>query len=172
MMSGSRLRKIGWVAVLVVCTALYLALHLRVNAVKSQVRQAERQIVALEGEKMLLETEFQTRSNQHQLAVWNEVEFGYRAPTADQFIEGERQLAQFGAPPAKGAPAPIRVARAPAPRDNDSAFPSFVSPVSGRAIAAEMPRERLAAAATEEDFAIRFLRGTQIAMDDVVEAGR
>ena len=60
-MTGSRLRNIGWAAVLVVCTALYLALHLRVNAVKSQVRQAERQIVALEDQKLLLETEFETR---------------------------------------------------------------------------------------------------------------
>src|SRR5690606_19338404 len=76
-MGGSSLRRIGWAAVLVVCTALYLALHLRVNAVKSQVLRAERQIVALEQQKLLLETEFETRSNQQQLATWNDVEFGY-----------------------------------------------------------------------------------------------
>jgi len=36
-MGGGRLRKIGWAAVLLTCTTLYLGLHLRVNAVRSEV---------------------------------------------------------------------------------------------------------------------------------------
>ena len=138
-MQGSRLRKIGWAAVLVSCTAFYLGLHLKVNSVKSEVRQAERRIVGLRNEKLLLETEFQTRANQQQLAAWNEVDFGYKAPTADQFLEGERQLARFGTPRAKGAPEPIMVATAPA-AGSTSSFPSMVNPITGQAVAAEVPR--------------------------------
>ena len=44
-------RKIGWLVLLLACSGLYSALHLRVNAVKSEVRLAERQIVALEEEQ-------------------------------------------------------------------------------------------------------------------------
>ncbi|MBS0476370.1 MAG: hypothetical protein JSR28_14655, partial [Proteobacteria bacterium] len=62
-----RLRQVGWVAVLLVCAALTLALTFRVNAVKSQVRLTERQIVSLKQETMFLETEFETRANQQQL---------------------------------------------------------------------------------------------------------
>ena len=59
----SSLRRIGWLAALAACTALYLMLHLKVHAVRSEVVRAERQIVALEQEKLLLETEFETRAS-------------------------------------------------------------------------------------------------------------
>lgn len=127
---GSRLRQASWIAVLLVCFALFIALTLKVNAVKSDVRLAERKIVALERQKLLLETEFETRANQQQLAAWNTVDFGYRAPGADQFLETERQLAHLGTPRAKGAPDPIRVASA-ATGDGEKPFPVLVSPISG-----------------------------------------
>jgi hypothetical protein len=140
MIRASSLRKIGWAAMLLTCTALYLALHLKVNSVKSDVRLSERRIVALEKQNMLLETEFETRSNQRQLAAWNDVDFGYHAPRADQFLEGERQLAQFGTPRGAGAPAPITVASAATPEDQKSSFSALVSPLAGRAVAAEIPK--------------------------------
>ncbi len=148
--SGSRLRQIGWLAVLAVCVGLYLALSFRVHAVKSEVLLAERQIVALERENLLLETEFETRSSQRQLSDWNVVEFGYAAPRADQYFESERQLASLGEPELPGAPSPIRVARASvnagdgvgrSPRD-------MVSPISGERVtlaSAEVPDEAGAA---------------------------
>ena len=82
MTQQSRLRRMGWIAVLALCTVLYLGLHLKVHAVRSEVVSAERQIVALENQKILLATEFETRASQQQLASWNRVEFGYSAPTA------------------------------------------------------------------------------------------
>ena len=127
----SRIRRIGWIAALAVCTALYLMLHLKVHAVLSDVVRAERQIVALEQEKLLLETEFETRSNQLQLAAWNRVDFGYTAPSAAQFLENERQLASFGSPRAPGAPEPIRVAGAGGETPD---FPRLVSPLTGEPI--------------------------------------
>ena len=129
-----RARSIGWAFVLMVCLGLTMVLMVRVNAVKSQVRLAERQLVALKREKVFLETEFETRSNQQQLRALNDVEFGYSAPTAGQYLAGERQLASLGKAAAPDAPAPIRVASAMA--DDSSSFPAMVSPLTGKAMAA------------------------------------
>lgn len=139
-LTRDRVRSIGWAFILTVCAALTLALTFRVNAVKSQVRLAERQIVALKQERLFLETEFETRANQQSLKSLNDVEFGYEAPTAGQYIEGERQLAALGKARAPGAPSPIRVAVASTP-DDGGGFPAMVSPLTGKAIAAEVPAE-------------------------------
>jgi hypothetical protein len=136
-LTQDRLRSIGWAAVLLVCLFITVALTFRVNAVKSQVRLAERQIVQLRQQKLLLETEFETRANQQQLASLNDVEFGYQAPTAGQYLEGERQLVSLGKARGPGAPSPIRVANAARPADN-SVLPAMVSPLTGKAMAAEV----------------------------------
>mgnify|MGYP001205302231 CR=1 FL=1 len=140
-MTRDRLHSIGWAAVLLACLAVTLALTFRVNAVKSQVRLTERQIVAARQDKLLLETEFETRANQQQLRSLNDVEFGYQAPTAAQYLEGERQLAALGKPRGPDAPNPIRVATAAGLGDEDSGFPAMVSPLTGKAMAAEVPAE-------------------------------
>jgi len=110
MAQSSRIRQIGWLVVLGACLAGLLALTFKVNAVKSDVRLVERQIIAAEHARLMLETEFQTRASQQQLADWNAVEFGYSAPRADQYVEHETQLAVLGTPRGIGAPKPIRVA--------------------------------------------------------------
>lgn len=134
---GSRLRQATWAGALSATLALFLALTFHVNAIKSEVRLAERSIISLEREKLLLETEFQSRSSQRQLAEWNAVEFGYVAPRAGQFLESETQLASLGTPPRADAPQPIRVARAAPPVEEDSPPADWVSPLTGRPMAAE-----------------------------------
>jgi len=129
---GARARRLGWAAALALCTALYLMLHLKVHAVKSEVIRAERQIVRLEQERQLLETEFETRSNLLQLSAWNRVDFGYTAPSAAQFLDSERRLASFGSPRAPGAPEPIRVAHAGGSGGETPDFPKLVSPLTGK----------------------------------------
>ena len=129
-------RSIGWAFVLTVCFAVTMVLTVRVNALKSEVRLAERQLVALKREKVFLETEIETRGNQQQLRALNDVEFGFQAPTAGQYLAGERQLAALGKPAAADAPAPVRVAAAV----NDVEqlpFAAMVSPLTGKAMAAE-----------------------------------
>lgn len=132
--AGSRLRQLGWAAILALCIALFAALTFKVNSVRSQVRLAERQILALQREKVLLETELETRASQQQLAQWNAVEFGYQAPGPGQYLEGERQLARLGEARAPSAPAPIRVARAP-DQPGAHGFPPMVSPLTGKPVA-------------------------------------
>lgn len=136
--SRSSLHKIGWAMILTICGAMLLALTFKVNAVKSQVRLAERQIVAARQERDMLETEFETRANQHQLAALNNVEFGYAAPTPGQYVEGERQLAGLSKARAANAPTPIMVASVDTAQQ--SALPAMVNPISGTAQAAEAPR--------------------------------
>jgi len=133
MTKQSRIRRMGWIAVLAICTAFYVMLVFKVNAVHSDVVRAERKIVLLEQQKSMLETEFETRSNQLQLAAWNRVDFGYSAPTAEQFVENERQLASLGSPRAVGAPAPIRVAGETSDGDMPD-FPKLVSPLTGKPV--------------------------------------
>lgn len=137
--NAHRLRSIGWIALLALCAALVMILAFRVNALRSQVHRAEVRIVALKQEKMYLETEFETRANQQQLKAWNDVEFGYVAPTAGQYLENERQLAAWSKPSELDAPAPIRVASADDSVIAQAAFPAMVSPLSGKIVADEKP---------------------------------
>jgi len=108
----AQLRRIGWIALLALLTGMYLLLHFKVQAVHSDVVRSERRIVALEQEKLLLATEFETRANQMQLAAWNQVDFGYVAPTASQFLGGERQLASLGAAAQLPGSSPVELAQA------------------------------------------------------------
>jgi hypothetical protein len=147
--AGSRIRQIGWAAVLAACVALFAVLSFNVHAVKSEVLLAERQIIALERETLLLETEFQTRASQRQLAEWNAVELGYRAPRADQYLDNERQLASLGTPLGPDAPAPIRVARTDLASADQVADRQMVSPLTGAPVT-------LASASTSEDAAAVF----------------
>ena len=127
MVRGSRLRQIGWAICIGIVFGGFMLLTFRVNAVKSEVVRAERTIVVLEREKLALETEFETRANQQQLADWNAIEFGYAPPRADQFLEAERDLASFSAPRSPGSPEPIRFAREMEASD----YPELVSPLTG-----------------------------------------
>lgn len=134
---GGRLRQASWAATLSVALGLFLGLTFHVNAIKSEVRLAERRIVRLEREKLLLETEFESRASQRQLAEWNAVDFGYVAPRADQFLDNESQLASLGTPRRLDAPQPIRVARAAPPVEDDSPLADWVSPLTGQPLAQE-----------------------------------
>lgn len=177
MIMGSRLRQVGWAFALGLCLLLFALLAIKVIGVKSAVALAEEDIVDLKREVMVLETEFETRANQQQLANWNAVDFGFNAPQAAQYLENERQLRDLGSPIGESAPAPIRVARAPS-ADEGRAIPQFVSPLTGKplgeaeevqaeppaetehepevsladslALAPEMPSEDEEAAASEE----------------------
>ena len=142
-LSQRRMRSIGWLALLAFCATLVMVLTLRVNALRSQVRHEENKIIALREETMYLQTEFETRASQQQLKAWNDVDFGYVAPAAGQYLENERQLAMLGKPAGPDAPAPVRLAEA-----GDGAgeaeggmmqasasgpgFPAMVSPLTGR----------------------------------------
>ena len=89
-LTRDRMRSIGWAAVLLTCLAFTVVLTFKVNAVKSQVRLAERQILAVKQDKLLLETEFETRANQQQLKALN-----------DMLLNAKQHWASFGSDIAK-----------------------------------------------------------------------
>lgn len=131
MVSANRFRSVGWLALLLVCGALVMVMAFRVNALRSQVHRTELQIISLRKEKLYLETEVETRANQQQLKLWNDVEFGYVAPSASQYIASERQLAAFAKPEGPDAPEPIRVASADDAIAAEAAFPSVIAGLAG-----------------------------------------
>ena len=139
--SAHRFRSIGWIALLLICGALVMVLAFRVNALRSQVHRTEQRIIALRKEKLYLETEVETRANQQQLKLWNDVEFGYVAPTAGQYLASERQLAALAKPDGPGSPTPIRVASADDAVAAEAAFPSVIAGLASAAdFAAPAPR--------------------------------
>ena len=157
--TGSRIRQMGWVAVLAACVALFALLSFQVQSVRSEVLLAEREIISLEREVQMLETEFQTRASQRQLAEWNTVELGYQAPRADQYLDNERQLASLGVPAGPDAPSPIRVARADL-AGPDAPAREMVSPITGAPVT-------LASLDAEEDAGAMF---TEAFGDFLIEA--
>lgn len=181
-LTSDRVRSIGWASVLVVCGAITIGLTLRVNAVKSQVHDTEKKIVWVKQDIDFLQTEFQTRSNQQALRDLNDLEFGYKAPTAGQYIEGERQLAALGVPAGPGAPSPIRYANAEVPADGESggkggpSLLAMVSPVAGATAAAlsEAPKGRAEARDPEREAIARDAAalGKRLARIEVAEAAQ
>lgn len=133
MVSARRFRSIGWIASLLLFTALVMVLAFRVNALRSQVHRTELRIISLRKEKLYLETEVETRANQQQLKLWNDVEFGFVAPSASQYLASERQLAAFAKPEGPDAPVPIRVASADDAIAAEAAFPSMIAQLAGQA---------------------------------------
>jgi hypothetical protein len=147
-MTRDRVQSIGWFTLLAVCTVLTGILVLRVNAVKSQVQITERQIIALKRGNQFLETEYETRANQQQLARINDLELGYKAPDAGQYLENERQLASLGKPREADAPAPIRMANADVETGESAGLgapalagmvPGLTGKLVSRAVAADVP---------------------------------
>lgn len=91
-----RLKTIGWIALIfIVAIALY-PLSLSVATLRSDLTRTEREILRTRAEIRYLETEFATRASLTQLAMWNDLEYGYEAPSAAQYIDGERELANLG----------------------------------------------------------------------------
>jgi len=136
MMTASRVRQIGWGFVLGVCIAAFAVLSLTVHAVRSEVMVADGTIARLEARKARLQTEFQARASQRQLARWNRVELGFVAPRADQYMQAGKQLAKLASPAKRGAPTPIQIARAgdAGPTGRAAQSRVMVSPLTGEPI--------------------------------------
>jgi hypothetical protein len=92
----NQLRNLGWVALVFLVAILLYPLSLGVAALRSDLKQTEAQIVSVKRQLRYLETEFAARSSMQQLELWNDLEYGYVAPNAKQFLAGEQTLAHLG----------------------------------------------------------------------------
>ena len=90
-----KLKNFGWVALLSVIIVLLYPMSLNVGALHSELVSTDRKIMETKREISFLQAELRTRANMAQLAEWNDLLYGYGPPTADQFLAGERALANL-----------------------------------------------------------------------------
>ncbi len=91
-----KLKNFGWVALLSVIIVLLYPLSLNVGALHSELVSTDRKIMETKREISFLQAELRTRANMNQLAEWNDLLYGYGPPTAEQYLDGERALANLG----------------------------------------------------------------------------
>lgn len=106
-LAAKRLEGIGWLALVFLVAILLYPLSLSVATLRSDLAKTDREIVSVKKEIRYLETEFSARANLRQLEHWNKMEYGYAAPKASQYLEGERALANLGG---KNLRKPVKVA--------------------------------------------------------------
>ena len=90
-----KLKNFGWVALLSVIIVLLYPMSLNVGALHSELVSTDRKIMETKREISFLQAELRTRANMAQLAEWNDLLYGYGPPTAEQFLAGERALANL-----------------------------------------------------------------------------
>lgn len=105
-----RLKNIGWMALVCFVAILLYPLSLNVAALHSDLLKIDNQIYETKREIDFLEAEMRTRANLTQLEEWNELLYGYKPPTAQQFLEGEDALASLGSDKNNSEPVMVAVA--------------------------------------------------------------
>ena len=90
-----KLKNFGWLALLSIIAVLLYPLSLNVGGLHSELVRTDRKIMETKREISFLQAELRTRANMQQLAEWNELLYGYSPPTAEQFLDGERALANL-----------------------------------------------------------------------------
>lgn len=110
-LAAKRLEGIGWLMLVCLVAILLYPLLLSVASLRSDLARTDQKIVSVKREIRYLETEFSARANLRQLEEWNKLEYGYVAPKAAQYLEGERALASLGGE-SKQAPVKIAVVNA------------------------------------------------------------
>lgn len=106
-LAAKRLEGIGWLLLVFLVAVLLYPLSLSVATLRSDLARTDQKIVSVKKEIRYLETEFSARANLRQLEQWNKLEYGYVAPKAAQYLEGERALASLGGNTPRG---PVKIA--------------------------------------------------------------
>lgn len=91
-----RLKNLGWLALVFLVAIMLYPLSLNVAALHSDLVRVDNKILQTKREISFLQAELRTRANLEQLNEWNDVLYGYRSPTAEQFAAGEAALSGSG----------------------------------------------------------------------------
>jgi hypothetical protein len=91
-----RLKNIGWMALVFLVLIMLYPLSLHVASMHSDLVNVDNKIMSTKREISFLQAELRTRASMQQLEEWNDLLYGYSAPTADQFLKGEAELASLG----------------------------------------------------------------------------
>lgn len=95
LMAARKLQSIGLVLLVLILAMVLYPISLKVAAERSELAQIERQIRQARDNIRYLEAELAVRASLGQLQKWNSESFGYAAPTAEQYLANERQLASL-----------------------------------------------------------------------------
>jgi hypothetical protein len=95
LMAARKLQSIGLVLLVLVFAMILYPVSLKVAAERSELARMERQITQARENIRYLEAELAVRASLAQLEKWNAESFGYGAPTAEQYLANERQLASL-----------------------------------------------------------------------------
>lgn len=96
LMAARKLQGIGLVLLVLLLAMTFYPMSLKVASKRSELARVERDIRSSRENIRYLETELGARASLRQLERWNAESFAYSAPTAAQYLEGERQLANLG----------------------------------------------------------------------------
>ncbi|WP_411341296.1 hypothetical protein V6U71_05485 [Sphingopyxis sp. J-6] len=104
LMAARKLQGIGLVLLVLIIAMMLYPVSLKVAATRSELAKINRQIERTRDNIRYLESELAVRASMRQLEQWNADTFGYSAPSADQYLSNERQLASLDRlPRARGA---------------------------------------------------------------------
>jgi hypothetical protein len=124
MIAVKRLQSVLWVLLVTFGALSAYLVSLRVGAERNELAKVRSQIISTRNDIRYLETEFGARASLRQLERWNSEDFRYSAPTAAQYLDGERALASLDGVKPNGpvyvAP-PVMVAMVRTPADLPSA---------------------------------------------------
>ena len=111
--AARKLQGFGLIMLVTFCFLIAYPISLRVSATRSELQRVEREIVAAQQRNRMIEGDIAVLANIQQLDRWNKEYLGYVAPGANQYLAGERALANLDQlrPARDGAPtAPVLMA--------------------------------------------------------------
>lgn len=124
MIAVKRLQSLIWVLLVALGALGAYLVSLKVATERNELMKVRVQIARAKADIRYLETEFSARGNMRQLERWNQDDFMYATPTAQQYLAGERALAHLDGVQPNGpdyvAP-PVMVAMVQTPADLPSA---------------------------------------------------
>ncbi|MET0370331.1 MAG: colicin transporter [Sphingobium sp.] len=95
MIAVKRLQSLFWVLLVALGALGAYLVSLKVATERNELMRVRAQIARAQSDVRYLETEFSARGNMRQLERWNAEDFFYAAPTAVQYLGGERALAHL-----------------------------------------------------------------------------
>lgn len=124
MIAVKRLQSLIWILLVALGALGAYLVSLKVATERNELMKVQARIVRARADIRYLETEFSARASMRQLERWNQDDFMYATPTAQQYLAGERALAHLDGVQPNGpdyvAP-PVMVAMVQTPADLPSA---------------------------------------------------
>lgn len=124
MIAVKRLQSLIWILLVALGALGAYLVSLKVATERNELMKVQAQIARARADIRYLETEFSARASMRQLERWNQDDFMYATPTSQQYLGGERALANLDGIQPNGpdyvAP-PVMVAMVESPADLPSA---------------------------------------------------